>query len=104
MPSSMSLNATPSRPISVLGSDSSTRRSRSPCAMSSAAVAIDSSGLSSRRITRLAVAPSSTSRPAVTSSSIRTSRRKVASTSFSGIQATRYPGPPSIEIGKPWAR
>ena len=74
MPSSMSLNATPSRPISVLGSDSSTRRSRSPRAMSSAAVAIDSSGRSSRRITRLAVAPSRISRPAVTSSSTRITR------------------------------
>ena len=70
----------------------STRRSRSPRVISAAAVAIVSSGLSSRRITTLAVAPSRINSPAVISSSVRMRRETVWLTSASDTHATRYPG------------
>ncbi len=85
---SMPLSASPSRPASVDGGPTSTRRERSPSAMASAVAVILSIGRSPSRITQNATSASTSSTAAVAATSTAIIRLSVASASRSDTATT----------------
>ena len=103
---SMPLSALPSRPISVSGSEGTTRRLRSPAAMVSASSVITSSGRSPRRTSTAMAANRARITPRDTASSISRSDARVALTESSRVATTRVPpgsGDARRRYWGPWA-
>ena len=88
---SMAFRARPSLPISVSGSEGSTRRVRSPAEMASASRVIDSSGSRPRRISSIMSTNKATTTAPETASSIFRREARVELTESSRVATTSVP-------------